>query len=67
MEKQNQNTKADIVDRIISFETGDLTLDEIVELFQELIDTGLAWTLQGSYGRIANNLIVRGYCHHGKE
>lgn len=48
--------------KIIAFEQGELDLDETVELFQELIDTGLAWSLQGSYGRTASRLIEAGYC-----
>jgi hypothetical protein len=52
----------DQVDKIIAFEQGDLDEEGILELFQELIDSGLAWQLQGSYGRIARNLIEAGYC-----
>jgi hypothetical protein len=52
----------DQVDKIIAFEQGDLDHEGILELFQELIDSGLAWQLQGSYGRIARNLIEAGYC-----
>lgn len=51
------------IDRIIAFEQGDLEDDEIIKLFQELIDSGMAWTLQGSYGRTAKYLIDNGYCH----
>lgn len=51
---------SDLVDRIIDFEHGELDEDEIVELFQELVDTGLAWQLQGTYGRTAANLIKVG-------
>ena len=35
---------------------------EIVEFFQKLIDTDVAWKLQGSYGRMARNLIEDGLC-----
>ena len=52
----------DQVDKIMAFEQGDLDEEGILELFQELIDSGLAWQLQGSYGRIARNLIEAGYC-----
>jgi hypothetical protein len=52
----------DQVDKIIAFEQGDLDEDGIIELFQELIDSGLVWQLQGSYGRMARNLIEAGYC-----
>jgi len=48
------------LDRIIAFETGTLSEDEIITLFQELVDSGLAWSLQGSYGRTAHALIDAG-------
>ena len=52
----------DQVDKIIAFEQGDLDEDGIIQLFQELIDSGLVWQLQGSYGRMARSLIEAGYC-----
>jgi len=36
--------------------------DTVIEAWQALIDTGLVWRLQGSYGRMAHNLIVEGVC-----
>ncbi len=50
----------EIVDRIMAFEQGDLDEGETVALFQELVDTGLVWKLQGSYGRTAQTLINAG-------
>jgi hypothetical protein len=46
--------------QILDYEMGILEWDETVELFQELVNTGLAWTLQGSYGRMARDLIEQG-------
>lgn len=50
----------DQVDKIIAYEQGDLDEEETIELFQELVDSGLAWKLQGSYGRTAASLIQAG-------
>lgn len=48
------------LDAIIAYEQGDLNDDQMIELFQSLVDTGLAWQLQGSYGRTAVELIEAG-------
>lgn len=50
----------DLVDYIISFESGELDDQGTLDLFSHLIKTGMAWTLQGSYGRAAANLIDQG-------
>ena len=36
--------------------------EERIRAWQHLIDTGLAWQLQGSFGRTAMNLIESGIC-----
>jgi hypothetical protein len=36
--------------------------ERIIEAWQHLIDTGLVWTLQGSFGRMAKSLIDAGVC-----
>lgn len=51
-----------LIGKIIDYECGMLNEEEVISLFQELIDTGMAWTLQGSYGRTAIALIEAGYC-----
>ena len=53
----------DQLDKIIAYEQGDLDEDEVIELFQALIDSGLVWKLQGSYGRTAAALIEAELCH----
>lgn len=57
---------SDLVSKIIDYECGNLSDDGIINMFQELIDTGMAWTLQGHYGRTATALIEAGYCHKRK-
>ena len=34
--------------------------DQVIEAWQFLVDSGLAWQLQGFFGRTATNLIQRG-------
>lgn len=49
-----------MLDHIIAWENGELDTEETIELFQRLVNSGLAWTLQGSYGRMAQSLIESG-------
>ena len=51
---------ADLVDKIIAFESGEMDDDEVIEFFQELVDSGTVWSLQGSYQRAARRLIEAG-------
>ena len=54
----------DLLNRIIAYESDDeFTEEETVDLFQELVNSGMAWTLQGHYGRTAMRLIEAGYIH----
>lgn len=52
----------DLVGKIMEYEEGEMEEDDAIEFFQELIDSGLAWQLQGSYGRTAASLIEAGVC-----
>ena len=47
----------DLVGSIMDFESGQLGNQKTVELFSHLVKTGMAWTLQGSYGRMARHMI----------
>ncbi len=50
----------DYIGKIIAYEADNLDEDDTVELFQHLVDTGMAWRLQGHYGRTAEALISEG-------
>jgi hypothetical protein len=41
--------------------------DQVIEAWQTLIDTGLAWQLQGWFGRQARALIEDGTCLPAEE
>ena len=55
------------VQDIIDYENGEMEFDRIVEMFQTLINTGYAWSLQGHYGRTAQSLIDDGYCTYPEQ
>lgn len=51
----------DTLDFIMQFEGGEISTEEVIDGFSHLIKTGIVWSLQGSYGRTAANLIESGY------
>ena len=58
------------LDRIDSYEKGNMSEKEEHAFFQELVNTGMAWHLQGHYGRHAAYLIESGAIatsHAGKN
>lgn len=57
----------DLTTWIMRFENSELDEEEIISGFQHLIDTGIVWQLQGSYGRVAADLINSGYCTQAKQ
>ena len=50
----------DLTGSIMAYEEGLLDLTETVQLFADLIKTGLAWRLQGHYGRTCAEMIRQG-------
>lgn len=60
--EEKQSVAVDQIDAIIAYESGELTEIELLNLFQDLITSGLAWSLQGHYGRVASDLIKNGWC-----
>lgn len=50
----------DMAGKIIAYENGELSEDEVIDLFQQLVDTGLLWSLQGWYIRRAEEMLKKG-------
>ena len=50
-----------IVDKMISYESGDMNEEESIEFFQELLDRRLIDSLQGNYQRTAALLLELGH------
>ena len=57
----SEDTK-DLVSKIMRYESGLMSEDDTINFFQQLINTGHAWTLQGHYGRMAKHFINIGVC-----
>ena len=55
-----------MVDKIVKYESGEMSVEEVVDFFQELINSGLCWQLQGHYGRTARHLIEEGLCNESE-
>jgi hypothetical protein len=52
---------------IMSYEDGSQDERDTLAMFQDAINSGMAWKLQGSYGRQAMAYIEAGLCCLGKE
>lgn len=51
----------------ISFHEDEQTEEEVIASYQELINTGMAWKLEGAVGRQAMAFIEAGLCSLGEE
>lgn len=51
------------ISKMMDWENGDLDFGSEIEMFQELVNDGTVWQLQGFYGRRAKWLIDQGYVH----
>ena len=60
-------TNENRVNYIMGYECGDLNDKESLELFSHLIKNGMAWNLQGHYGRMAKYLIQNDYINKNGE
>ena len=53
--------RPDTLALLVAYERGDISDADALGLLADLIRTGLAWTLQGHYGRTAAHLIEAGH------
>ena len=58
---QETPAKFNLVGALTDYEQGEMTMEQVLELFSHLVKTGLAWQLQGHYGRVAAGLIDAGW------
>lgn len=54
-----ENEKS-LVSQVVEYESGEMGDSEMVLFFQDLVNSGMAWELQGHYGRTAMKLIEAG-------
>ena len=49
-----------LVNKIIAYENGEMSPEDTISFFADLIKTGDVWSLQGHYGRTAASFIENG-------
>ena len=59
MRERNKRMK-ELTQQLIDYESGELNESDTIQLFQQLVDSGLAWNLQGHYGRTAYAMLQEG-------
>jgi hypothetical protein len=52
-----------ITARIIAYEQGELNDEDIIDLFADLLNSGLIYSLQGHYQRQCQSLLDAGLIH----
>ena len=57
----------DLANQMFAWEDGQLNANQTIALFGALVKNGMAWTLQGMYGRTASALIESGYLSRSGE
>ena len=57
----------DTVSQIMAYENGEMEEPEMIAFFQFLLDSGMIYSLQGSYQRTAQQLIDAGLIEQPKQ
>ena len=55
------------IEKLGAYENDEMDQDEIIKFFQEMVDDGIAWKLQGHYGRVADVLIESGLVKEAEQ
>lgn len=55
-------TQDGLMEDLLNYEAGRMTDTQIVDFFQKLINSGLAWKLTGHYEQMTTRLITMGLC-----
>jgi len=50
----------ELLNKIVAYEHGKLDEQQTIQLFQDLVDSGMIMKLQGHYGRFAAQLLEEG-------
>lgn len=59
-ERERAQQRVNLLDWMIAWEGGALSEEGEIALFQALVNNGMAWTLQGTYGRQAAAMLDAG-------
>jgi phage antirepressor YoqD-like protein len=57
----------DTVSQIMAYESGEMEEPEMIAFFQFLLDSGMIYSLQGSYQRTAQQLLDAGLIEQPKQ
>ena len=57
----------DTVGQLMAFENGEMNEEDVIALFQFLLDSGMIYSLQGSYQRVAQALLDKGLIEQPKQ
>jgi hypothetical protein len=50
----------DLVSKIVEWESGEMSEEDEISFFQEMVNSGVVWQLQGAYGRQAKAMLDAG-------
>ncbi len=64
MKTYDYETGMNVMQGIMDYENGDMSNVEVLDFFQHLVNTGIINHLQGSYQRMASQLLESGMIEH---